>query len=229
MFFKPIAVAAFALINQTIAYTTEEILDGRVPGFHSLGDLQDRWPGDFLLSTWCFCAAPTPVPGNYSEAHWLQFEYYNHQRDTTFLLTQLCQAKQDSDQTCLAPRNGLHRVNDWLGWQEKLCKTWRRAVHDPNGDGERMDELCYFPSKHSVGWLEFRVPDEDEITWNKQERELDQNGNQGALLKDYEEAAASCEVLCPEHAKMPMLKGNTKAVSHVVAYEKMDDMCDDCE
>ena len=227
MFFKPIAVVAFTLITQTVAFTLMEVEDGQIPGFHAWPGVED-FDGDFLLSSFCFCAVPTPVPNEYSEAHYLQFDYYNAHKNTTFILNHLCRAKQDSRQTCLATRHGEPVYNLHYEWEEKLCRTWRNSQKDPEGHAGRENELCYFPEKYSDAWLGFLVPGMDKLKWNGQTRHLDERGKQGPNLRSAANAAETCETMCQQHANMPMLMGNSRAQSHIVAYEEMDDMCDCC-
>ena len=57
---------------------------------------------------------------------------------------------------------------------------------------------------------------------------MDTIGRQGPLLWGREEEEDLCEVMCDQHAGMPMIKGDEKAVAHMISWEDMDDMCVGC-
>ena len=91
------------------------------------------------------------------------------------------------------------------------------------------DELCYEISSHDDFWRQYRLPGPDKITFNDQKRRTDTLGRQGPLLWGKKEAEDRCTVMCKEHADMPIVRGDEKAVSHIISWEDMDDMCVGCE
>lgn len=223
-----VAVAALALITQTIAVTPAEANAGRIQGFTA--GPESSWTSDFLLSTFCFCAVQTPIPQQYSEAHYLQFEYYNKHQNKTYIINHLCIEDQDSEVTCLAPRLGDDMSYKETDWEGEICKQWHQGdEYDHRSHEHFTDRMCYKPDRSKETWREYRIPGRDQLKFNHQKRNLDERGTQGAQLKSREEAEETCHVLCWEHANMPVLVGNERAVSHIVAYTDMDDMCGDCE
>ena len=224
-------IAALALFAPTIAdsnpnngLTPAQVELGRVEGFHARPI--SGHPGDYLLNTYCFCAAPKPVPEHYSEAYYIQIEYYNFHTNTTYILSHLCLAFRDSGLTCLAPRVGTgisyHNSID-LG---RFCRTWYYNLELAGMDAH--DELCYEARSGADLWRQYRLPARDEITFNGQKRRLDTLGRQGPLLWGQQFAEDRCEVMCKEHADMPVVKGDEKAVSHMISWEDLDDMCLEC-
>lgn len=221
-------VAALALLTPfppIHAVTPAEVEVGRVEGF--TGGTSSH-SGDYLTSTFCFCAQPVPIPQHYSEANYLQFEYYNFHQNTTYILAHLCLADQDSRTTCLTPRNGdgqyVHYGSDWQG---RVCRTWDNTV----GIYARIhnkDTFCYEADRYNEFWRQWQMPGRDMMTFNGQQRQLDPIGGQGPVLKGKAEAEDKCEWLCDEHAHMPALRLNELAECHVVVYEDLDDMCDRC-
>ena len=224
--------AALALFTPTMApslpdnaLTPEQIELGRVEGFHARPVYNHD--GDYLLNTYCFCAAPKPVPEHYSEANYVQIEYYNYHQNTTFLLSHLCLAFRDSEITCLAPRVGTglsyHNGVD-LG---RFCRSWYNTLKTAGLHSH--DKLCYEVSSKDDYWRQYRLPGRDTITFNGQKRRLDTLGRQGPLLWGKQAAEDRCQSMCDEHAGMPVVKGNEMAVSHILSWEDMDDMCHGCK
>lgn len=219
--------AALALLIPIHALTPGQVELGKIEGFTSGSTTSHA--GDYLTSTFCFCAQPTPIPQHNSEANYLQFEYYNSHLNTTYILNHLCLADQDSDTTCLAPRTGDGvAVKVSVDWQTPLCRSWRQQLDSGipyrNGPGEK---LCYEPHA-DLDWRLWQLPGPDVLKWNGQKRRLDPRGGQGPVLRGLEESEGRCEGLCDEHAGMPALRGNGRAQCHVVVYEDLDDMCEKC-
>ncbi|KAL9129219.1 MAG: hypothetical protein Q9175_007352 [Cornicularia normoerica] len=224
-------VAALALLTPFTpihAATPAEVEVGKVEGFTG-GTAAHS--GDYLISTFCFCAEPTPIPQHYSEANYLQFEYYNFHHNITYILDHLCLADQDAPTTCLAPRDGEDtRPRHGVDWPARLCRTWYSSLisNDDSPHHRRQDTLCYEMSRDDDLWREWRPPGRDVITFNGQTRHLDPVGRQGPVLKGKEMAEEKCDWLCDQHAGMPALRFNERAQCHVVVYEDLDDMCDGC-
>lgn len=203
------------------ALTPAEVELGRVQGF--TGGTTSSHAGDYLTSTFCFCAQPSPTPQAYSEANYLQFEYYNSHQNTTYILSHLCLTDQDSAATCLAPRNG---DDNWVygsDWKGRACRTF-----DDYEGLYGTNTFCYEADPRNRYWREWRMPGRDVISFNGQKRELDPVGSQGPVLKGQAEAEDRCEGLCGAHAGMPVLRSNELAECHVVVYEDLDDMCGGC-
>ncbi|KAF6225982.1 hypothetical protein HO173_012612 [Letharia columbiana] len=213
---------ALTLLAATHAATPSEVEAGTLPGFTGATSAH---AGDYLTSTFCFCAAALPIPQHYSEAHYFQFEYYNQHRNRTFILSDLCLADADAAATCLAPRPGDRiTLGNGVDWAGPLCRTWYHGV--PTGSAS--DTLCYEPSRTADDWRRWRLPGPDVLRFNGQSRHLDPMGGQGPVLRGKAEAEGECEWLCDEHAGMPALRDNGLAQCHVVVYEDLDDMCDGC-
>lgn len=211
------------LLNPIHAFTNEEYLAGKVEGFTG-GDYTHN--GDSLISTFCFCAQPTPVPHKDSEGNWFQFEYYNTHTNTTYILQHLCLAGPDSLNTCLAPRDEDGDPED--GQFLNICRTWWRHKEPwPRWDDPK--QLCYEQSSRFDEWREARLPSKDLLRWDGQKRRLHSEGGQEPVLRDTKEAEDKCDALCNQHIHMPALRDNIRNQCHIVVYTDLDDMCPDCE
>ena len=224
-------IAALALFAPAIAVwgptgplTPAQVELGRIEGFTARPSGFHN--GDYLLNTYCFCKAPKPVPEHYSEAHYIQMEYYNWHQNTTYILSHLCLAFRDSEMSCLAPRAGLglsfHNGVD----HGRFCRSWYNTIVEAGY--YKREELCYTFSEKGNYWRQYRLPDHDSLTFNGQRRRLDTLGRQGPFLWSRKLAEDRCEIMCKEHADMPMVKGDEMAASHMITWEDMDDMCPEC-
>ena len=220
LFFTP----TIADSNPPNGLTPAQIELGRVEGFHAR-PVYGR-VGDYLLNTYCFCAMPKPVPEHYSEANYIQVEYYNFHQNTTYILSHLCLAYRDSELTCLMPRVGtgisFHNGVD----SGRFCRSWYNHLDLPGLKAH--DELCYELSSHDDFWRQYRLPGPDTLTFNGQKRRLDTLGRQGPLLWGRKIAEDRCEVMCKEHAGMPLVRGDGMAVPKIISWEDIDDMCVGC-
>ena len=219
-------IALALLIIPIHALTPAEVEAGKVEGF--TGGTGSH-SGDALTSTWCFCAQPSPLRGNGSEANYIQFEYYNFHHNTTYILSHFCAADSNSTTTCLAPRSEDGAPDEDDGEFLKICRTFYKH----KGPYQRWDligTLCYDQDDDDKDayWREWRMPGEDVNSWKGQERKLHPEGGRGPVLKSKEESKAKCDVLCDEHAHMPALRHNARSQCHVVVYDDLDDMCDGC-
>ena len=121
---------------------------GRVEGL-STPDQSTIAPGNFLLNTYCFCA----VPGQYSEANYIQIEYYNWHQNTIFIsLAPLPRpfGILKSPALCLGSSTGLSYHNGIdLG---RFCRSCYNTL---NGAHLHLyDELCYELDSVEL-WLSF--------------------------------------------------------------------------
>lgn len=198
------------------SFTPEEYLAGQKTGFTG-GDY--AYSGDCLISTWCFCAQPTPTPHENSEGNWFQFEYYNSRSNTTYILTHLCLAGPDSLNTCLAPReeDGDPDEGDFIN----PCRTFFKHK-EPFARWDDPKMLCYHQSDNEKNWRDGRMVDGDTILWDGQKRKLDTAGKQGPVLKSKEEAEAKCDVMCDQQLHMPALKNNLRNQCKLIVYSELD-------
>lgn len=235
MYYLSTIVATLSLCSLNLALTPGQVEQGRIEGFTS--GHESTYGSDFLLSSFCFCAAKDRVPnqqGN-TEANYLEFDYYNKHRNMTFVLDHLCLGNEDSDVTCLNPRLGdgiAQHKEDGVDWQGPTCRKWYRDTGDkPEKTDGVYDELCYHQNKDRASrWRENRIPQgPDTLIFNGEKRHLDKKGQQGPILWRLEEAETHCQVMCQEHAGMDVLTGHELAQSHVVEYEDLDDMCGKCK
>ena len=200
------------------ATTPEEVSKGNIPGY-----IEGNPPlqGDYLISTFCYCAESGNVTGGKDEAHFFQFEYYNFHLRTTYIVYDLCLASKDDTSNCLQSLyvgdHDLIAVHQSSQWQGTACRTWRRE-----SDMFTEDTVCY--RSHAYTYYDAGAF----LLYNRQKRDVGgPTGDQGFKEVPSFMANQKCTAYCEDHAGMHVLN-DTTTPNRIIFYDDVDDMCDTC-
>ena len=98
--------------------------------------------------------------------------------------------------------------------EEKLCRHWAGETHIGDRKPVHDTTVCYKPYHHHGA---------DFIYFNKQKRNLGQDGRQGPVWLDQMTVDAVCEPLCKKHVDGQLLKNVERyPPSHQVTWTSME-------
>ncbi|KAL9131258.1 MAG: hypothetical protein Q9175_006809, partial [Cornicularia normoerica] len=197
----------FAPATYAIA-TPEQAAGGKVRGFTGTADVEVT--GDYLTSTFCYCEYPPKVEEFTGLAHYYQIEYYNFHLNTTFILTSNCPQDNIVNGINCVP-SGKNHVLAGDTMEYKTCRTWPGYLAVQDFRREHDDRLCYKPRRHHG---------DDFIYFNKQKRNLGQDGGQGPVWQDKMESEKVCEGMC-RNMDAVLLKDENYTPSHQVMWTEM--------
>lgn len=229
MIYQQIAFAILALLNHfalaitPISVSQDKKLDGYV------GYLPAPPTGDWLMTTYCYCAQPHHLHAAAAdEGAFFQWEYYNYHRNATYVMHRQCQANHSERRTCVSSKHAKCEPQHRGDCDQNMrCSYWPlpHAVGDggsPDEGGYAEDIWCMTIDDHSfLGTI-------DTIEWNGQARLLRKKDGQGVREQPNGDVSAICEGLCQTQVGMPMLKGDKHARSRQEVFEGLDDMCESC-
>lgn len=212
-----------------------QVEQGRIPGFvGSVPVLSIE--ADWMETTFCYCAAPRRLHKTVDEGHYYQVIYYNHHRNVTFIMDNLCLLNHADDATCVQPDNAETADDDADPENGAMfCKQWTGPMKSEEGKKTNRvgDRMCYTKSDYldvpkvtPTGVYKGLL--QESIIFNGQERDLIPFGSQGHWEHEKFEIEAMCETKCQVHCRMPMLKNDRHAKSRWDVYDDMDDMCPTC-
>lgn len=230
-----------ALAITPVSTPKDEKLDGYI------GYLPTPPTGDWLLTTYCYCAQRHRLPAPaFDEGSFFQWEYYNYHRNATYVMHRLCQRNNAERESCVNSKHA-HCIPERDGDCEgnMLCSSWPRgdakvfgkrdasfassssspstsSFSSSEGAEVKKDHWCMTLDDHNF------VGESDSMIWNTQERTLTKKGGQDRKEQADGDAWAVCEGLCGKKVGMPMLRGDKNARSHQEVFEGVDDMCDGC-
>ena len=208
-----------AFAPDPIHYKNEDA--DRLAGYH--GYLTVPPTGDWLTTTYCWCADENKNAPGAEEAMYMQHDYYNFHQNATYIYHFGCLAHASDYETCNDDSDlGFegHPHASYLG--QVRCQAW--DPWDYLGAGpkyDHKDRLC-------LGWGDQRLMFlGDQIFFNGQVRVLN-DGSEGAQPMPLQEANRICEPICQHRYGLPILGDRGKVKNAQTIYSAVDDMCDGC-
>lgn len=233
MIYQQIAFVILALINHfALAITPVPVFqDEKVDGY--VGYLSTAPTGDWLTSTYCYCAQPHHLHAAAAdEGSFFQWEYYNYHRNATYIMQRQCEANHSERRTCVSSKRAQCEPESPDDCQGNMrCSYWPRShtlekKESSSGGGvtgdQAGDSWCMTIDDH---WIYGTI---DEITWNTQTRTLNGGDGQGRREQPEGDVLTLCEGLCQAQLGMPMLRGDKHARSRQEVFDRLDDMCESC-